>query len=85
MRLAIIHFIHNHTFINTYIHISGVRSLEAVDVAHPANSKMSRVFSSKIYLKSHKISKTLSIHTIQLLLRVPYPKRASAPLHIYLC
>ena len=54
----------------TYVYTSDVRSMDAVDAAHPANFKMSRVFSSVLYSKICKILKTLSINTIQLIIHL---------------
>ena len=39
--------------------------MDAVGSAHPTNSKISRVFSSMLYLKICKILKTISINTIE--------------------
>ena len=47
--------------------ISGVRSKDAVDAAHPANYKTSRVFSSVLNFKICKILKTFSLNAIQLI------------------
>ena len=42
---------------NIYVHISCVRSMDAVDEAHPPNSKIPRVISSLLYLKISIIKK----------------------------